>query len=188
MTPLSNNTPQPVLPPRLNLFTPEWEIPGWSGATMGISPVLVNGWVNYQPIFVDEEALYDRIAVEVVGAIAATLDIRVFAFDSGGVGALILDAGNVDMTAPGWKQITIALTLARNAYWLAHRTAAGGGGTLRVLNYAHLSKGPLAGVSGSGASAPASQCGRVNAAWSDPGPAITGVDSAQRSGIWLRRS
>lgn len=70
---------------------------------------------------VDKTTSFDRIACEVTTAGTGTSVMRlgIYADDGGGYpGALLLDAGTIDATSTGSKQITIAVTLTPGVWWL----------------------------------------------------------------------
>lgn len=63
----------------------------------------------------------DRIGVQITGALAGgAVRLGVYALDpaSGGPGALLFEAGVVDATANGWKEITLGQVLPTPMVWL----------------------------------------------------------------------
>lgn len=91
------------------------------GATAGGALALVANTLYAFPFFVPATRKFDRIAINVtVKGTAASARLGVYA-DDGSVAPrrLVLDAGTVDMTTVGVKQITISLTLqGGELYWL----------------------------------------------------------------------
>ncbi|MEU7170314.1 hypothetical protein ABZ949_02335 [Micromonospora tulbaghiae] len=88
------------------------------------------------PFFVGQPRGFDRIGVEVTTAAAATnVRLGIYADTGGGLpGALVLDAGTVDASTTGTKELTISTgLLAPGEYWLA-AVAQGGSPTFRALS------------------------------------------------------
>lgn len=77
--------------------------------------------VEYSPMFIPYVIVIDRLAVK-VNTLAAASTVRLGIYSDTGTaapGALVLDAGTIDSTATGVKQITVSLTLPRGLYWRA---------------------------------------------------------------------
>lgn len=78
-------------------------------------------------------ATLSRIGLEVVtGAAGSTHRLAVYA-DNGGVpGALLVDAGNVDSSAVGFKEITISCPVSGPGVWLACAPSGSAESTIRM--------------------------------------------------------
>jgi len=74
----------------------------------------------YYPVY--RKIRFDRIAILQPGAGAAGARFRlgVYSDDSFRPSSLILDAGEVDATTTGFREVTIDLTLSRGEYWLVY--------------------------------------------------------------------
>lgn len=164
-----------------------WVIPGWSFHAPGNTPILVNNEITYIPIFVEEGTTYIRVGVDVTNTRVATLDLRLFGNDNGVPGALIEDFGNVDLGAVAFVEIVIARVLTRGAFFLAHRSAAGGGATLGGIAPTSGFQGPVSGIHVA-PGADLKYTFRVTAPWADPAPAPTAVEEADRVAIYLREN
>ena len=63
---------------------------------------------------------FDRIGVHVTTAVSgATVRLGIYADSVNRPAALVLDAGTVDASSTGYKEITISQTLSAGVYWLA---------------------------------------------------------------------
>lgn len=78
------------------------------------------------PFYIPKTAAFDRIAIRITTAgTGATPRVRIGVYEDKGdgsvyPGALVLDAGEVDVSSTGLKEITITLTLkGGKLYWLA---------------------------------------------------------------------
>ncbi|GAI93500.1 unnamed protein product, partial [marine sediment metagenome] len=110
-------------PKKLKPDVVRWVVPGWySNAYYSVA--VTPGRIYYTPIFVVETTTYIRIAIDVDTEVAGSADLRIFAWENGLPGALILSAGTVDTTEDGKKEITIAQELTRGYYFLAIRCSA----------------------------------------------------------------
>lgn len=91
------------------------------GVTTGTATATLNDW-QALPFWVPAAANFDRIAVEVTTGIASGVVRLGVVGDTGGMfpGPLVLDAGTVDASSPGLKEITIDLTLNPGVYWLTN--------------------------------------------------------------------
>lgn len=78
-----------------------------------VSPFIVSG----------TNQTFDRIAVQVTGVGAGSLRMGIYR-DTGSIypGSLLLDAGVVDISTTGLKEIVIAQNLTPGLYWLADIT------------------------------------------------------------------
>lgn len=135
----------------LNLFrssSGNYLFPGGTSTTQ----LSVDGQVRAAPILIVDSITVDRITCEVTTAVAATAVRLGIYSDSvtrpGYPGALVLDAGTVDSTSTGVKEITISQALSPGVYWLVG-VAQGGAPTLRGDNAPFL---PLGGYGESNAS------------------------------------
>lgn len=83
------------------------------------------------PFIVPDTHTYDRIAVECTTQDAVEPnDARLGIYTDSGAGApdaLVLDAGEIDLTGTGAKEITISQQLTPGWYWLAFVTESGVG-------------------------------------------------------------
>jgi hypothetical protein len=83
--------------------------------------------LGYVPFHVWETVTFDRIGIEVVTGQASTT-IRLGIYETGTDGrpsALLLDAGTVDSSTSGVKEITISEELTPGLYWLASVSQGG---------------------------------------------------------------
>lgn len=118
----SPTNPAPMRPyaaPTTQYQPPSHQVTSSAGTMTG-------GTVQFVPFDVGPGGdQFDRIAVNVgtavVGGTTPTLRLGIYADDGtgGGPGTLVLDAGNVVITATGIQTITISQTLAAGRYWLA---------------------------------------------------------------------
>ena len=76
---------------------------------------------NFTPIFIPNTQAFDRIAVKVNVAVATSkVRLGIFTIDqSTNTMTRVLDAGEVDASTIGTKEITINITLSAGWYWLA---------------------------------------------------------------------
>jgi hypothetical protein len=79
------------------------------------------GRIYYIPIFVSETTTYTAMAMTVVSESPGIADLRIYSWDDGVPGSLILSAGSVDTSEPGLKEIPINLTLDRGYYFITVR-------------------------------------------------------------------
>ncbi|MCK6470879.1 MAG: hypothetical protein L6R28_03955 [Planctomycetes bacterium] len=105
------------------------------------SPVNGNTYGNFAwmadiltatPLVIPKEVTLDQIGIRVATPGTATLSRLGIYADDGNVypGALLLDAGTVDVSTAGFKALDISLSLSPGLYWLA--TLHNGGVTLKV--------------------------------------------------------
>lgn len=79
-------------------------------------------WV---PVWVPETVDVDRICVEITTGVGAGPTVTLAIYDStadDAPGNLVLNAGTIDPTSPGVKEITIDQTLTRGMWWLSMHT------------------------------------------------------------------
>ena len=81
-------------------------------------------------------ATFDRIGIEVTtGAASSVVRLGIRQSSTAGVaGTLILDAGTIDSSTTGFKEITISQTLTRGRYWLTCALQTAAGVQVRVRN------------------------------------------------------
>lgn len=94
-----------------------------------------DGVVRYSPLIIGALSItFDRIGAEVTTAAAgATFRLGVYNVSStGGVGTLVFDAGTIDASGTGVKEITISQTLTRGVYWAAIANQGGATAGCRV--------------------------------------------------------
>lgn len=79
------------------------------------------GQLRLAPFFVPVRRAFDRIGMDLSIAASAggVLRMGIYAQGAGWPGALLLDAGTVDSTSTGPREIVIAQTLDPGFYWLA---------------------------------------------------------------------
>ncbi len=72
-------------------------------------------WPVDRPCFIDRIGLYVTVAVA-----ASTVRLGIYADDGTGIpSALLLDAGTVDSSTTGFKELTVLSPLASGVYWVA---------------------------------------------------------------------
>jgi len=171
--------PQYILP---NIV--RWKMPGWDISSLGVVAITANV-IYYQGIFVDVPTTYIRIGVEVTAVVVSTLDLRIFNCLNGLPTELILDCGNINFNIMGLNEIVIAQHLPRGYYFLALRTA-GGGGQLKGVGPTDYSS-PMKGSNLTNAQVQ-DPIMLAAAPWADPAPAPTATVNAARACIWLREN
>lgn len=107
-------------PMKQKLDVVRYVIPGWYIAAR-TTVVMTANRIFFIPIFVEETTTYIRIGIEVTALSAGSVDLRIFEWDAGLPGALVLSAGTVDPGTTGVKEIVIAQELTRGYYYLAAR-------------------------------------------------------------------
>lgn len=106
---------------------------------------LANDCACYVPFEVAEGRAFDRIGLQMhwSGPQADTLvRLGIYENDDGDPGALVLDAGTVDTSTTGTKEITIAETLTPGLYWLAAAHQGVGTGTVVMIGTGSVSPIP----------------------------------------------
>lgn len=86
-------------------------------------------YMRCRKIWIPASLTFDRIACHVSfgGTAGAVVRLGIYRSDSNGLpSTLILDAGTVDSTSTGVKEITISQTLAAGSYWLAEAAQVAG--------------------------------------------------------------
>jgi len=97
-----------------------WAIPGWSWGAV-TSSTLTTGHLVWTPIYVGKAMTYIRISTYVSSAATAG-SARLGIYGMGAdywPDALLLDAGTVDVSVMGLKEVVISLALAPGWYWTA---------------------------------------------------------------------
>lgn len=182
--PLVNDYPEKIKP-----ATDRWVIPGWSGSDSSPGPVLVNTRIIYIPIFVSEPTNFIRIAVNVTTlAAGGTVELRIYEWDDGLPGVLILDAGSVITTNVAVVEIVINQDLGRGYYFLAYRAdAAAAGAILMALRTLHGWTAPVPGVKVT-AGTNVTCLLQVDGAWADPALAPTAIININACCVYLREN
>lgn len=171
-------------PMKLKPNLTRWVIPGW-GVQGGTTLSLDANKIHYIPIFVSETTTYTRIGIIVDTLSAGTADLRIFNWDNGVPGSLVLSAGTVDTGTTGNKEITISQELTRGYYFLAARFT--GTPILKAPNAASASP-PVLGFRTRQLESPNYVCLTVIAAYDDPAPAPTGGGGAVTAVVQLREN
>lgn len=162
---------------------PRYVRPGWHSGPF-INQLAVANRIYYMPIYVEELTTYLEIDIYSAGA-AGHCDLRIFAWNAGLPGALIMNCGSVDTTGAGLKTIAINKQLTRGYYYLAARFDAGV--SAYSMDPAGAACGPVPGI----ADATLTALGiipYVDAAYADPAPAPTGITSSAFGYPFLREN
>lgn len=173
-----------------DLKTPvvRWVIPGWYWSGH-VNQAAIAGRIYYQPIFVPEDTTYDRIGVYVSTGDAAggTCDLRVFEWNAGLPGALVLSAGTVSTNADGAKEIAISQLLSRGFYFLATRFDQTP--TMAAIGTTGIVSAPVGALAESNAVTAMAQITQyVAAAYADPAPAPTASATSAYCTVRLREA
>ena len=82
---------------------------------------LTQHWV---PLWVPKTATVDRIGLEITTGLAGpTVTLAIYDSTAADApGNLVLNAGTIDPSSPGFKEITISQSLARGLWWLSLHT------------------------------------------------------------------
>jgi len=122
--------PQDVLYDLLGIFQPKVgeyylgsALRDW--ASTAVDVVANRLHASYYPIF--RKCKFDRIAISVAGAGGTGAKIRLGIYDDKDFypNSLLLDAGEVNATTTGYKEITIDQTLDVGVYWIVHNANDG---------------------------------------------------------------
>ena len=174
-----------IHPMKLKPAVTRWVIPGWY-VNAASTQAFAADTITYIPIFVSETTTYIRIGIEVTTLSAGTADLRIFAWNNGVPGALILSAGTVDTGTTGLKELTISQQLTRGYYFLAIRCT--GTPTLQVPDITRAIMPPVPGFGATG-TPPIPYVGLgVVAAYADPAPAPNSVRDARWAAVILREN
>ncbi len=174
---------RPLKPP-----TVRWVIPGWAW-TSQLNTVVAANRIYYLPIYVPEDTNYDRIGINVQAGDGAggAADLRIFEWDTGVPGDLILSAGTVSTNGAGAKEIVIAEALTRGWYFLAIRCDQA-----PTLYGSGIDRGVTAPVGGVAiTNSTAGPNGTIlydDAAYADPAGAVDGVQTSIYTFVRLRES
>ena len=151
-----------------------------------VATTMLANWIYYTPIFVAETTTFIGIGIRVDTALEGSADLRIFAWENGLPGKLILSAGTVDTGTTGAKEITISQTLSRGYYFLAVRCTSAcqlqgtqpessimmPAGGFRTVEYPNPRYSVL----------------MVNAPFADPAPAPTDACDPNWACVFLRES
>lgn len=120
------NTAVDAVIDRVNNFAPVGQFPRAGAYIVPRCGISVSGIPNSQlrasPIDIQADLTADRIGIEVTTAHATTVTrVGIYADDpdTGLPGALVLDAGTLDVTTTGFKEATISQLLSAGRWWLA---------------------------------------------------------------------
>jgi hypothetical protein len=106
--------------------------------------------VHFVPFFLSSSITLDRIGAECTGAIASTV-YRLGIYNSNSDGypsSLILDAGTIDTSTTGAKEITISQALTPGLYYFASvNQGAAGNPTMRCYSSTSGNNAPLGATS-----------------------------------------
>lgn len=160
-------------------------LPGWYIGEKG-THIPVVGMIYYIPIFVTETTTYTRICMDVKNEAAGTADLRIFNWNNGLPGSLVLSAGTVNTGTIGAKEIIIAQQLTRGYYFVAYRCTAAP--TLHCAETSYALTVPIPGLVDSSAIRISKIVLTVSAAYADPAPAPTGALDAWASAIYLKET
>lgn len=109
------------------------------------SGTLTNNLLSVMPLVVPEAKTLDRIGIHVTSPIAATvIRLGIYSTTSALPDALVLDAGTIDSSTGGGKEITISQALTPGLYWLA-AAAQGGAPASLIASTGHM---PAIGATG----------------------------------------
>ena len=178
----------PDYPQPLAFAGARWVIPGW--LVNNLSDFNPNsGKIYYLPIFVAKDTTFIRIGVKVTGAAGAgeRLDLRIFAWDNGVPGSLILDAGDIDFNTVAIHEIVIAQTLSRGYYFLAMR-ATSAVGLLAGVATGNVVNSPVQGFAVSCGSTLYNCTLTYTGAWADPATAPDAASGWNFLSIYLREN
>lgn len=127
----------------LNAANPVWRSPKagiyiWPTAPDTGTFAQADGQAKGIPLPIADRTAVDRIACEVTSAGTTGAVVRLGIYEDNGEnnpGALLVDAGTVDATTTGVKELTISQTLEPGLYWLV-AVNQGTPSTTPVLRYA----------------------------------------------------
>jgi hypothetical protein len=136
------------------------QMPRSGGYLSALSPVSTGaptfGTMRGTPLHLAGACTADRIGLEVTtGAASSTVRLGIYAEDAttGLPGSLLLDAGTIDSTTTGFKELTISQALSPGRYWLAAvalvatptvRVNSGGNALFPGVSQADLATAPVA--------------------------------------------
>ena len=160
-------------------------MPGWYIGNV-LNKANSAGIIWYIPIFVSETTTYIRICIYVSTAAAGTADLRIFNWNNGLPGSLVLSAGTVDTGSTGAKEIVISQQLTRGYYFLAIRCSAAP--TLQGVDHTYAVAPPVPGVYGGSQPAAPNVILYASAAYADPAPAPTAMQGVEYASVYLREN
>ena len=172
-------------PKKLKPAVTRWAIPGWYCGG-NVATTSLADTIFYIPIFVEETTTYIRIGCNVTTAAAGTADLRIFNWNDGVPGSLVLAAGTVDTGTTGAKQIVISQQLTRGYYFLAIRST--GAPAFRGPDLTSAISLPCAGMDNYLNPFPCYVVLYVTAAYADPAPAPTDFLSPAYAFVELREN
>lgn len=176
----------PDYPMKLKPNLTRWVLPGYANQVAISTFTVTANLIYYIPIFVEETTTYIRIGLYVSTESAGNADLRIFAWDDGVPGALILSAGTVDTGSTGAKEITIAQELTRGYYFLAVRFT--GTPIVKALDQDATSAVPVSGVGDVLDLILDGLILTVSAAYADPAPAPTATGAKTKICLTLREN
>lgn len=175
-----------------SLYLPAWVAGRYYGvgATLRASAIPAEASAVYTPLAVPADSSIDRIAVDVITAGGAGAVMRLGLYNDNGTGrpgTLLLDAGTVDVSTTGTKEIIVAQALSAGLIWMV--AVVQGAAATRPTMRSHA-QGFVASIHGNNAIdilevAYAYFQGGVSGALPDPA-AITGVSSSQATKVAVR--
>ena len=175
----------PDFPKRLQPAVVRWVLPGWY-IPYQVGAAVVAGRIYYIPIFVTEATTYIRIGGNVSALSAGSADCRIFKWNNGLPGSLILSAGTFDTGTTGLKEIVISQLLARDYYFLAVRYT--GTPTMYGADPFYAIVTPVPGCRETGTVTPNKLVLYVDAVYADPAPAPTDGTYSTYVSILLREN
>jgi len=183
--PVINATRVNAFSSKLKVNIVRWARPGWYG-NLGGNQLVTAGRIYYIPIFVEEDTTYIGIGAWVGTNVAGTADLRIFRWNNGLPGALILSAGTIDTSSTGEKSIVISQRLTRGYYFLAIRCSAAP--SMFGMDTTSCVQAPVSGI---GLTAGGNMPGvvlSVVSAYADPAPAPTDYNSSLFASVALREN
>lgn len=92
----------------------------WGGANVpGESGAIADGVLYFLRFPVNRACTLDRIGLEItVAAASSVVRLGIYGDTNGAPGTLILDAGTIDSTGTGFKEITISQAITPGVIWL----------------------------------------------------------------------
>lgn len=170
---------------KLKVNLVRWVRPGWQG-NLGLIQAVTAGRIYFIPIFVEEDTTYIGIGAWVGTLSAGTADLRIFKWNNGLPGALILSAGTINTGSTGEKSIVISQKLTRGYYFLAIRCSATP--SMFGMDPTSCVQAPVSGI---GLNAGGNMPGvvlSVLAAYANPAPAPTDYNSSAYANVALREN
>jgi len=173
-------------PMKLKPAVTRWVIPGWSSHGYSTGAVTA-GRIYYVPIFVTETTTYIRIGIYVNTAVVGTCDLRIYNWSSGLPSSQVLSAGLVDHNILGSRELVIDQQLTRGYYFLAYRCT--GAPALRSPGISRIGNTSVPGIADNcGSNGLPGCCMMVDAVFTDPAPAPTGLAWAYNAAVFLREN